>query len=218
MDRGLRTRRFLDYRAGIAWAQATRPVLVDRVILNADDSSGLIGDLARDLLELHARTCGAGSTDPVKLARWMFRFRFVDQDCFEADPVRYAHALDERGLAEFRKLVASYEGRDEFAVRYARERLAVLDGDRDEIIRQLGGDLSAPYHFIRVAEAMAELDDDETVIVWATRGIEHTSGWQVAQLYDLACDAHGRRGSRYRCQRCDVPSMSARRRYRPTRL
>ena len=38
----------------------------------------------------------------MKLARWMIRFRFVDQDFFEADPVRYRAALGEVGLAEFR--------------------------------------------------------------------------------------------------------------------
>jgi hypothetical protein len=117
VDRALRTRRFLDYRAGLDWARGTRPVvrelersvdaepsreLVDvleravahvvRVILNTDDSSGLIGDVARDLLDLHAKACDAGVADPVRLARWMFRFRFVDQDFFEADPVRYAKA------------------------------------------------------------------------------------------------------------------------------
>jgi hypothetical protein len=65
---------------------------VVRVILNTDDSSGLIGDVARDLLDLHAKACDAGVADPTRLARWMFRFRFADQDFFEADPVRYAKA------------------------------------------------------------------------------------------------------------------------------
>ncbi len=60
-----------------------------KVILHADDSDGLIGDLARDLLYLHVRTCDAGVADPLKLARWMVRFGFEDQDFFVADPVRY---------------------------------------------------------------------------------------------------------------------------------
>ena len=36
--------------------------------------------------------------DPVKLAAWMVRFWFVDQDLFEVDPVRYQKALGEEGL------------------------------------------------------------------------------------------------------------------------
>lgn len=41
---------------------------------------------------------------------------------------------------------------------------------------------------------MAELGRDEEVVAWARRGIAQTSGWQTDQLYDLACDAHLRRG------------------------
>jgi len=47
------------------------------------------------------------------------------------------------------------EDEDSFAARYARERLAVLDGDTEAIVELLGGDLSAPHQFVRVAEAMA---------------------------------------------------------------
>jgi hypothetical protein len=167
---------------------------VVKVILHADDSDGLIGDLARDLLALHARACDAGVADPVKLAAWMVKFRFSDQDFFEVDPVRYARALGEDGLAAYREAVAAYAGADSFAVRYARERLAILDRDVDVIVKLLGGDLTSPYQFIRVAEAMAELGREDDVLEWSKRGIAQTSGWQISQLYDLACGVHARRG------------------------
>ena len=220
VDRGLRTRRFLGYRESVEWARAARPVvteldaavraapsqdlveLLERAVAHvvkviqtkADDSSGMVGDLARDLLAIHASACDAGVADPVKLARWMIRFRFVDQDFFQADPVRYRAALGDVGLEEFRALLAAQKDQEGFAARYARERLAVLDGDGDAIVALLGGDFSLPYQFIRVAEAMAELERDDEVIAWARRGIEQTTGWQTDQLYDLACAAHGRRG------------------------
>ena len=218
VDRGLRTRRFLGYQVSGAWARSARPILTElqtavedapsgelvellqravghvvKVTQHADDSDGLIGDLARDLLALHARACDAGVADPVKLARWMVKFRFADQDFFEVDPVRYARALGEDGLAAYRQAVAEHQGADSFAVRYARERLAILDGDVEAIVRELGGDLSTPYQFIRVAEAMAELGLDDEVLTWCTRGIAQTSGWQVSKLYDLACGVHERR-------------------------
>jgi uncharacterized Zn finger protein len=78
-------------------------------------------------------------------------------------------------------------------VRYCQERLAVLDGDLDRIVALLGGDLSAPYHFTRVAEALLELGRDDEALSWARRGIESTSGWQVAKLYDIACGVLARR-------------------------
>jgi hypothetical protein len=219
VDRGLRTRRFLDYRDSVEWARAARPVLIEldaavgagpsrelvellergvahvvKVIqTRADDSSGMVGDLARDLLELHARACDAGVADPVKLARWMIGFRFSDQDFFEADPVRYRAALGEVGLVEFRTLLTAQTDQNGFAARYARERLAVLDGDSAAIVALLGGDLSRPHQFIRVAEAMVELGRDEEAIGWARRGVEQTTGWQTDQLYDIACAAHARR-------------------------
>ena len=100
VDRGLRTRRFLVWRAGRQWARDARPIvaeleaaaerspsrelveLLQRAISHvvkvlqtkADDSSGLIGDLARGLLSAHARACDAGVADPIKLAAWIVRF------------------------------------------------------------------------------------------------------------------------------------------------
>lgn len=86
-------------------------------------------------------------------------------------------------------------GDSSFGVRYADERLAVLDGDVERIVRLLGRDPATPYRFIRVAEAMEELGRDDDVLRWALRGIAETSGWQVAQLYDLADGVHTRRGT-----------------------
>ncbi len=222
IDRGLRPGRFLGYYESRGWAHEVRPiveeireavrsspsaelvVLIERaigrmvkVILHADDSDGLIGDVARDLLDLHTEACDAGVADPIKLALWMVKFRFDDQDFFETDPVRYAKALGEIGLAAFRREVLQRREAgtgDSFALKYAEERLAVLDGDTEAIVRLLGGDLTAPYQFIRIAEAMEELGRDDDVLAWATRGIAETSGWQVAQLYDFAAGVYTRRG------------------------
>jgi len=221
VDGALRTRRFLGYRESIEWAQDAAPVvdelanqavvapsrdllaLVERaighvvkVILKADDSSGNIGDLARRLLEIHEQVCDAGVADPVRLAKWMVRFGLDDQDFFTVDPVRYASALGDDGLAAFRRAVAERltAPRVLFAVSHSEERLAVLDGDVDRVIELLGGDLTRPYRFIRVAEAMLELDRDDDALAWSQRGIETMTGWQVAQLYDIAASVLARRG------------------------
>ena len=220
VDQGLRTRRFLGYHESSQWAIDGRPIVdalgvevanhpsrelvtlleravghVVKVILHADDSDGLIGGLATDLLELHAQACDAGVADPVALGRWMVRFTFEDQHFFVVDPVRYAAALGERGIATYRSevtkrcvSVAEQAGVHDrpFAESYALERLAVLDRDVPRLVELLGGDLTAPYQFIRVAEAMVELGDDDAALAWSKRGITETTGWQVAKLYDLA--------------------------------
>ena len=220
VDSGLRTRRHLGYWESSEWAAEARPVVaalaeavedgpsrelvellqravghVVKVILRADDSCGMIGDLARDLLELHARACQPGIADPVKLATWMVKFCFVDQDFFELDVVRYAPGLGDKGIADYRKEVAAKSaGSDRFVARYAAERLAILDRDVPALVEMLGGDLSSPYQYQRVAEAMVELDLPDEALRWARDGIERTTGWQVAKLYDLAAELVADRG------------------------
>jgi hypothetical protein len=219
IDRGLRTRRFLPYAESSAWAHGAQPIAeelrqrattspsaelvellqraighVVKVIEHADDSDGAIGDLVRELLDIHATACESGVADPVRLAAWMVRFWFVDQDLFEVDPVRYRHALSEAGLTAYRQAVAARGHEDTFALQYVRERLAVLDGDTERIVALLGGDLTRPHQFVQVAEAMAELGREDEVLAWCERGIAETQGWQTARLYELACDTHARRG------------------------
>jgi rubrerythrin len=219
VDRALRTRRCLEYWESIEWAEAAQPVVAElellaqtapslqlirllqravghvvRVLEHADDSSGAIGYLARELLELHAIACDSGASDPIELADWMACFTFSAQYYFELDPVRYAGALREGGLAAYREAVMNASEPDSFAVRYVRQRLAIRDEDLEAIVDLAGGDLSNAYQFASVAEAMAEIGRDDLVLEWAERGIAETSGWQVARLYDIACETHARRG------------------------
>ena len=78
-----------------------------RVILRADDSSGIIGDAIRDLLDLHAELARAVRPPAAKLVNWMINFQFVQEvDFFEIDPVAYAPALGEKGLARYRAKLA----------------------------------------------------------------------------------------------------------------
>lgn len=224
VDGGLRTRRFLDYWASSRWAADAAPVvdalrveaeqrpsrdlagLLERaighlvkVLMHADDSNGQIGSLAQDLLEVHVTVCDTEVADPAKLAKWIVRFTFDDQDFFVVDPVRYATALGDTGLATYRSEVArrattpSERGRS-FADQYATERLAVIDRDVSAVIELLGGDLSSPHQFVRVAAAMLELDDSDAALSWVHRGIAETRGWQVAKLYDLAASVLTERG------------------------
>lgn len=162
--------------------------------MHADDSAGSIGGLARELLDAHARACDAGVADPTRLARWMIRFRFKDQDFFDPDPVRYANALGERGLAAYRKAIDGIDTPDSFAARHARQRLAVLDRDIEAIVETSGGSLTAPAQFLHVAEAMAEIDRPDLALEWAERGIAETDGYPLAKLYDLACETCERLG------------------------
>lgn len=215
VDDTLRTRRFLDYYASGRWADDARPTVdalaadaatapsrellalverglshVAKVLLKADDSNGFIGGLAYDLLGLHAGICDAGVADPVALAKWMVKFRFDEQDFFEVDPVRYAAALGERGIAAYRSAV---EGRpataeDLYAATYAAQRLAILDGDVERVVALYGGDLSNSHRYLNVAIAMMEMLRPDDAVAWARRGIDAAHDWQVGKLYQLIAD------------------------------
>jgi len=117
-------------------------------------------------------------------------------------------------MAADRNVVAAGEDMDLFALRYGRERLAVLDRDIETIVELAGGELTNAYQFFRVAEAMAELGRDELVLAWTTRGFGETDGWQVGTPYDLACETRARRGETLnvlrlrRAQHERMPSLS----------
>lgn len=122
-----------------------------RAILRSDDSSGIQGDAVGRLLLLHEKAAGVGQPDPKKLVRWMVKVGFAEHGFFHVDPVPYADALGERGLAAYEKEVdkrlAANPG--DFYPRLARQRLAVLARDIPTIVELVGGPLDRPYHFVQ---------------------------------------------------------------------
>ncbi len=103
---------------------------------NADDSGGMLGEACQQAADLHARACRNGRPDPVKLARWLVRFRAESQGWPELPLSGYASALGDRGLAAYRKAVAALDHKHASGDEYARSRvdtmlLELADHDRD---------------------------------------------------------------------------------------
>ena len=153
--------------------------LTVRTILRSDDSSGYQGDQIRRLLDAHARAADAlpGPLDRAgrrRLATWLHGFRFSGkQDFFEVDVDAYADTLGDVGVTHYRELVerSADAGTDEFAVRYARTRLAILDRDADAIVHAVGGDLTAQHQAIAVVEALDDAGLGRLAVQHATHGI-----------------------------------------------
>jgi Family of unknown function (DUF6880) len=81
-----------------------------RVVLRADDSSGIIGDAIRDLLALHADLARRTPPAASKLVTWLVKFQFDGtQDFFHIDISDYAPALGDKGLALYRAELAEIE-------------------------------------------------------------------------------------------------------------
>jgi uncharacterized Zn finger protein len=214
VDRTLRSRRRLGWRESNEYAHdahrlideiaevispetadAAMPVverairILYRVILHADDSSGSIGYAVRRLLEMHTRVARLGSPDPRKLARWLLKYGVDDAEFFVIDVDQYQEPLGETGLALYRREVDKRVATDpdDFYVRRAVERLAIVDGDVDRVIELVGGELNQPHHFLNVVEALQDMGEDGEALRMALAGVRApVVPHQTARLYDAA--------------------------------
>ncbi|HEY7043546.1 MAG TPA: SWIM zinc finger family protein [Nocardioidaceae bacterium] len=176
-------------------ADVMRPLLeraigtMIRTILRSDDSSGSQGDATWRLLQLHVQAARLGSPDPLRLARWMTKVGFGDDGFFEVDPVPYADALGDRGLAAYRREIDRRlaDDPDDFHARRARQRLAVLTGDVGTIVLEVGGPLDRPNHYLDLVDALLEVGAEDEALGFAREGaalpnVPHQTG----KLYDVA--------------------------------
>lgn len=79
---------------------------VEALYEDADDSSGVLGDLVADLLDLHLCACEAAAPDPTEIAEWLVGHMLGD---YASDAVRlrdYCAVLGPSGLAAVHDLAA----------------------------------------------------------------------------------------------------------------
>ncbi len=174
-----------------------------KVIARADDSSGIIGDACRRLLALHPQAAAAARAAVGKLVDWMMKFQFDGEvDYFELDPVAYAPALGEVGMASYRKRLAEVEARlgprpaerwssehshDWFILDWNAQRLAVLDHDIDAIIRTHARDRKVAAWLEDTAEAFEEIGEIDLAIDWAKQAADFDRGHQSLKAADYWC-------------------------------
>lgn len=174
-----------------------------KVIARADDSSGIIGDACRRLLELHPRAAAAARTPVAKLVDWMLKFQFDDEiDYFELDPVAYAPALGEVGMASYRKRLAEIEAKlgprpadrwqsshshEWFTLDWNAQRLAVLDHDIDAIVRTHAKDRKVAAWLEDTAEAFEDIGEIDLAIDWAKQATDFDRGHQSLKAADYWC-------------------------------
>lgn len=176
-----------------------------KVIARADDSSGIIGDACRRLLELHPKAAAAAHVPSGKLIDWMMRFQFDgDVDYFELDPVAYAPALGETGMKAYRKRLSEVEANlgprpseDDrwtsghshqwFTLDWNAQRLAVLDHDIDAIIRTHAKDRRVAAWLEDTAEAFEEIGEIDLAIDWAKHATDFDRGHQSLKAGDYWC-------------------------------
>lgn len=176
-----------------------------KVIARADDSSGIIGNACRRLLELHPKAAAAAKVAPGKLVDWMIQFQFEgDVDYFEIDPVAYAAALGGAGMATYRARLAGIEsslgprpGEDErwtsqhshewFVLQWNAQRLAVFDHDVDAVIRTHARDRKVAAWLEDTARAFEEIGEIGLALDWARQATDFDRGHQSLKAADYWC-------------------------------
>lgn len=176
-----------------------------KVIMRADDSSGIIGDACQRLLDLHARTAAAAGPPAGKLVDWMIGFQFDNEcDFFTLDPVAYAPALGERGMTAYRARLEDVAARlgprptdsqpwsasyahEWFTLDHIAQRLAVLDRDVNAIIRTHARDRRVAARLQDTAEAFEEIGRIDLAIDWAKQAADFDRGHQSKKAAGYWC-------------------------------
>lgn len=176
-----------------------------KVIARADDSSGIIGDACRRLLDLHPKAAAAAGVPAPKLIAWMMKFQFDGEvDYFELDPVAYAPALKDKGMATYRakldevraslgpppaedELWPSRHAHEWFTLDWNAQRLAVLDHDIDAIIRTHAKDRRVAAWLKDTAQAFDEIGEIDLAIDWAKQATFFDRGQQSLRASDYWC-------------------------------
>jgi hypothetical protein len=177
-----------------------------KVIARADDSSGIIGDACRRLLDLHPKLAAAANVAAPKLIDWMITFQFDgDVDYFTLDPVAYAPALGEPGMVAYRARLTQIEAdlgprpsdadrwtsqhsHEWFTLEWNARRLAVLDRDIEAIIATHARDRRVAAWLQDTAQAFDEIGQTDLAIDWAKQATDLNDGHQSRRAADYWCE------------------------------
>lgn len=110
----------------------------------ADDSSGAIGDACQRAADLYARSCRERHPQPVKLAKWLAKFRADSPGWPQTVLADFVDAFDDAALLAYRKAVAALDVREagkdhwhRFELDQMLLELADHDGDVDRAVALL---------------------------------------------------------------------------------
>lgn len=148
----------LERRLDQGLADAVRPALLKavtrlrRMVEQADDSSGSMGDACQRAADLYARSCREGEPDPARLASWLVTFRAESPGWPDLELADFAEALGDDGIAAYRRAVGKLDAKHDDADRWDRFEidrmlleLADHDGDVDRAVALLSRDESPAF-------------------------------------------------------------------------
>lgn len=197
----LEFRGFIDYRrsfdvAGVASgvldelethldngaAEIVRPALLRaltrlrKITEQADDSSGSIGYECQRAADLYATACRLGAPDPVKLAKWLVKFRAESPGWPNLVLADFVSAFDQKALDSYRRGVAALDRKlkdidhwGRFEVDAMVLELADHDGDVDLAVDLLSQREHPEYGAI--VERLHAAGRAEDALAWIDRAV-----------------------------------------------
>jgi uncharacterized Zn finger protein len=155
-----------------------------RLLEIGDDSDGMLGALLDEIAAIHLAAARKSGLAADKLAKQVFDLLLADGvGLLPAE--KYLRALDRKGYAALRALAQSAwnkipplaPGDDRIASDDRRFQLAEImkalaerDRDVDALVAVLARDLSVPYAFLGIAEALAKAGRHAEALAWAEKG------------------------------------------------
>ncbi|ODQ95522.1 hypothetical protein BHQ17_04895 [Mycolicibacterium holsaticum] len=163
-------------------AEAARPALLRavtrlrKIMEQADDSSGSIGDQCQRAADLYARACRLGNPDPVKLATWLVKFRADSPGWPNVVLADFVDAFDDSALQTYRRAVAALDRKLADRNQWGRIEvdamlleLADHDGDVDRAVQLLNEREHLQYGAI--VERLRAAGRAEEVVAWIDRAV-----------------------------------------------
>jgi hypothetical protein len=161
-----------------------------------DDSTGLVGDDLRALMDMYARACQEAPPDARRLAAWLVTMQLDGPGWPRIELKEFAAALGERGLAEVARLTEERRVATDpeswtatWGIKDLREQLAAVSGDADAHVAVLAEDLRAAYRYGEIANVLCVAGRAADAEQWARKGLaEYPAGYQTDKLRDQLAD------------------------------
>jgi uncharacterized Zn finger protein len=163
---------------------------------SADDSSGMIGDSARQLLAVHLRACQAAPPDPVSLADYLAGLLLNDSYGLAPDLADYADLLGDTGTARMRQRIEAAFGESphDYRARSLMETIVKAEGDVDALIAIYAAELDdRGWAHLRIARELDGAGRHGEALGWAERGLRE-AGRVDDQLVDYLANRYASDG------------------------
>jgi uncharacterized Zn finger protein len=141
---------------------------------HVDDSSGLVGQAAFEVLETHLRACEAAPPEPVSLASYVADLLLGNEHGLAPELGDYADLLGDRGSAAVRERAAAAYAKDpkNWQARSLMETIARADGDVDAVVAIYAADLTnSGWTHLLIARELDAAGRDREALDWAERGL-----------------------------------------------